>query len=66
MNSLVLSRKFQAGWFKIPLLGEAATAIRLGVKSWWGLAKATPSWVRCFFLTARGSRRGGAELTLYL
>lgn len=30
------------GWFKIPLLREAETEIRLGIKSWWGLAKVAP------------------------
>ena len=28
MTSLVLIRKFQTDWFKIPLLGEAKTSIR--------------------------------------
>ena len=33
ITSLVLTRKFQFDWFKILLLGEAETAIRLGIKS---------------------------------
>lgn len=32
-------RKFQTDWLKILLLGEAKTAIRLSIKSWWGLHK---------------------------
>lgn len=31
--SLGLTRKFQTNCFKIPLLGEALTAIKLGIKS---------------------------------
>ena len=41
---LMLIRKFQAEWFKIALLGEDKTSLRLGTKSWCGLAKATPFW----------------------
>ena len=37
MTSLVLIKKFQTEWFKIPLLGEAETAVRF-TKSWWYLA----------------------------
>ena len=29
-------------WFKIPLLGEVETAVRLGIKSRWGLPRMTP------------------------
>ena len=32
--SLVLIGKFQTDWFKIPLLGKAETAVRLGTKFW--------------------------------
>ena len=34
ITSLVLSRKFLTDWFKILLLGEAATEIRLVIKFW--------------------------------
>lgn len=34
ITSLVLTREFQTMVFKIPPLGEAETAERLGVKSW--------------------------------
>ena len=50
-TSLVLMRTFQADLFKIPLPREAERAIRLGIKSWQGLAKRTP-FGACFFLTA--------------
>ena len=33
MTSPVLTRKFQTDWLKIPLLGEAETVIRLGIKA---------------------------------
>ena len=47
-----LIRKSQTDWFKIPFLGGAETALRLGIKSWfagWGLARVTPFWACCLF-----------------
>lgn len=46
-----VDQQFQTDWVKILFLGEAKIAIRLGIKSWWGLAKVTPFWAYCFFLT---------------
>lgn len=34
VTSLLLTKKFQMVWFKIKLLGEVETAVRLGTKSW--------------------------------
>ena len=34
ITSPVLIRKFQIDWFKIPLLGEAEIAVRLGTTFW--------------------------------
>ena len=36
LTSLVLTRQFQTGWSKIPVLGEAATVMKLGIKSRFG------------------------------
>ena len=36
ITSLVRIRKFQADWFKIPLLGEAEIAVRFVIKFWFG------------------------------
>lgn len=43
-----LIRKFQIDWFKILLLVQAKTLIRLDIKSWWGLAKVTLFWTLFF------------------
>lgn len=37
ITSLMWIRKFQTDWFKIPLLGEAETPIKLGVKPWFDI-----------------------------
>ena len=37
-----LTRIRKCQWFKIPLLGEVETAVRLGIKSRWGLPQMTP------------------------
>ena len=34
VTSQVLARKFQTGLVKITFLGEAETAVRLGIRSW--------------------------------
>ena len=49
ITSLVLTRKFQTDWIKIPPLGEAGTANRVGMKSQQGLAKVTLFGAQCFF-----------------
>lgn len=46
----VLARKFQTDSFEISPLGEAETAVRLGIKFCWGLAKVTPFGGLLFFL----------------
>ena len=51
IDSLTSADQDIPDWF-IPLLGEAETAVRLGIKSWWGVAQVTPFWAYCFFLTA--------------
>ena len=50
ITSVVLTWKFKTDRFKIPLLGEAEIAFRLGIKSWWGftLAQVTPYWIFMF------------------
>lgn len=50
ITSLVLISKFQTDWFKIPLLGEATTAVNLGSKSWLGFSRSDLIW-GLFFLT---------------
>ena len=50
ITSLMLMRKSQADWLKVPLLEEAET-VQLGGKFWWGLAKVTPFWACCFFFS---------------
>lgn len=52
-TSLVVIRKSQTDWLKIPLLGEAEMAVRLGVKSGWGLTEVTPCWGCCSFLASK-------------
>lgn len=42
--SLLLMGRFQTDWFRIPLQGEAGTAVRLDIKSSWGLTEVTPFW----------------------
>lgn len=37
ITSLALTRKIKTYRVKITFLGEAETAVRLGIKSWWGL-----------------------------
>lgn len=49
ITSVELTRKFQTERFKISLLGEDETTIRLGVKSWW--TQLTQFWVCSLFLT---------------
>lgn len=49
-QAVYFTREFQADLFKILLWGEAETAIWLGTRSW-DLAKVTPFWVCCLFLT---------------
>lgn len=49
MASLVLTREFQADWFKIPLLGETEAMVRPRINSWWGLAQVI-SFGGCRFL----------------
>ena len=45
---LVLTRKFQTDWFKVPLLREAETAI----KSWFAVLGTSDSFLACcFFLS---------------
>lgn len=34
ITSLILIRKFQTDWLKILLLGEAETAVVLGIRFW--------------------------------
>ena len=49
--SLVLTREFQISW-KILLLGEVETIIKIGIKSWFGdsgLAQVTPFWACSLF-----------------
>lgn len=50
ITSLVLNRKFQTDWFKIPFLGEAETACGLVIKSRRSLAEVTPFGACCLFL----------------
>ena len=55
-TSLVRSRQFQMDWLKITSLGEAETAIRSGIKSWFAdvdLAQVTPFGVCCLFFNMR-------------
>lgn len=47
MTSLMLTMEFQTDWFKILLLGEAETTIRLVIKFWFrdvALVKVSPFW----------------------
>lgn len=37
ITSLALTRKIKTYRVKITFLGEAETAVSLGIKSWWGL-----------------------------
>lgn len=48
ITSLVLTRKFQTDWFKIPLPGEAETAISLIIKFWFG-DMTWQKWLHFFF-----------------
>lgn len=52
ITSLMLTGKFHTDWFKIPLLGEAETAIRFCGNSWLCLPQIIPFWACCFFLTS--------------
>ena len=42
---VLLTRQFQTDWLKVTFLQEVETAVRLGIKSWFGdvgLAQGTP------------------------
>ena len=44
---LLLTRKFRVGWLKVTFLGETRAAVRLNIKSSWGLTQVTPFWACC-------------------
>lgn len=48
ISSPVLTTTFQTNWFKMPLLGEVESVMKLSVLSWWCLARGIPFWACCF------------------